>query len=139
MILTESAAVQKWCPHSRVIFNAENDGMAKVDGQPIRVHPPTHAATSYNRATNPVPLANCLGSKCMAWAWIDRNDTLAEIGADPSDGAVAYGHCGLNAKRGAYQREADVISAPRPKDGIAGPPAGPQVEVLPPQANGQAS
>lgn len=63
MILTEEAAKAKWCPHARVIFNHRTDGSA--------AHPPTHAATAYNRSSDPMPLSNCLGSGCMAWCWVN--------------------------------------------------------------------
>lgn len=128
MIVTETAAKTRWCPHSRVIFNAENDGFREINGLRERC-PPTHAAASYNRATNPIPLANCLGSGCMAWSWLEA----------PKDNR--RGTCGL-VRDSRPLENWDRAAEYSPVE----PPAGPlveviepaKVEVLPPVPNGQA-
>jgi hypothetical protein len=79
MILTEEEAKGKWCPHARVIFNHRDEEKMR-----------THAATSYNRSSDPMPLSNCIGSGCMAWKWID-SEYLAE--ADPA--VERRGRCGI--------------------------------------------
>jgi hypothetical protein len=72
MLLSEDEAKERWCPEARVSYlheTAEN-GVT---------------ASTYNRTWNGYELreARCLGSKCMAWRWIN-----------PAIGRQTHGYCG---------------------------------------------
>lgn len=156
MIVTEAEAKTKWCSHSRVIYNMRDDGLARDakgdlirddKGNPIRTGPPTHAATSYNRSSDAIPLASCLASGCMSWDWFDRIDVSNKTAAEAAEiKANRRGYCGLGKAFKHYKNRAEEEAA---LTHLAELPAGPavpavevidpaKVEVLSPQANGQA-
>lgn len=78
MIVTESEATAKWCPHSRVFTLQEG-----------REDTMTSAGT--NRFENgALPKGSrCLGSQCMSWRW----EHTPIYGLAPSD--PPRGFCGL--------------------------------------------
>jgi hypothetical protein len=74
MIVTEKEADEMWCPYSR------------------RYHP----NGSYNRdGYGVISYTMCMGSKCMAWRWVQ--DPLVEFVANgkPTNTKSEYGYCGL--------------------------------------------
>ena len=93
MLLTEQEAKAKWCPHARIVrVLAENAG-----GVPVT------AATANRMVSNGAPVANCIGSQCMAWrsveqAWNDRANrwqTADREFGDPEATHRTLGYCGL--------------------------------------------
>jgi len=93
-VVSEAVATQKWCPFARVPL-----GNAWGFTQPVSANrDPRYGGLS---------MANCLGSKCMAWRTIENfakeiDDDLIAYHADDDveskqrdDEQQSYGFCGL--------------------------------------------
>lgn len=70
MKVDEKAAKQKWCPFTRVAVHTGNAGAA---------------VNRYPTESDILDETRCIGSECMAWAWLDSKDA----------GLHRRGFCGL--------------------------------------------
>ena len=86
MNVTEKEALEKGCPHARVVM----DGAGCIP----------------NRRIESGDMTLCIGSRCMAWRWAgwhDANGTLKDYEGDalnalPPGTAVHVGYCGMAGK-----------------------------------------
>src|ERR1700675_2507627 len=90
---SETEAKTKWCPFARVSWNALDE--------PYRAPVPV----SISRMPRPTGQANCLGSGCMAWRWVETN-VNGPMGEDGAPGDLVpsgdtHGYCGLAGVPGA--------------------------------------
>jgi hypothetical protein len=86
MILTEEEAKKRWCPHAR-IFQSNVSSLSFNRHLEIK-------NGNISRMLDVPPGAQCIGSKCMAWTWIDPDKPM-EIDLVTSDVEPRLGRCGL--------------------------------------------
>lgn len=92
-VVIEADAGQKWCPFSRATLYVRGD--AGDDAKPIALvgHGSNRLSTDdpdinerIAKALDLTGATRCLGSKCMAWRWVDE---------DSPANKVFRGRCGL--------------------------------------------
>lgn len=79
MILKEEDVLDKWCPYSRRY----------------------HSSGSYNRSQNIQDIpegTRCVGSRCMAWRWVQDPLVTFVANGKPTTTISEYGYCGLAGK-----------------------------------------
>ncbi|MBB4200601.1 hypothetical protein CCR94_18265 [Rhodoblastus sphagnicola] len=65
MLLTETQATEKWCPHTRFVFGNNDSAANRWDSVNTTQLSPKHC--------------QCIGARCMAWRWFDEFITKSAI------------------------------------------------------------